>query len=112
MSEAVTWVAQQLAAAGFTPLSSLHPSEYFSVTGFAVEDGGDPNAARVTVTAQFTGQDQYKQWGEARRLAGRLMDVLQPLGVGFEEIKGREPNCAFDAYPPDSDHPVSSEKGA
>jgi hypothetical protein len=103
MSEAVTWVTQQLTAAGFTPLPSLHPSEYFSVTGFAVEDRGDPDSARVTVTARFTGQDQYKQWGEARRLAGRLMDVLQPLGVGFEEIKGREPNCAFDAYPPDSE---------
>ena len=104
MSDAAAWVAEQLTAAGFTPLPSLRPSEYFSVTGFAVEPSSTAGAARVTVTAQFVGQDQpqdqYKQWGEARRLAGRLMDVLEPLGVGFEEIDGREPNCAFDAYPP------------
>jgi hypothetical protein len=100
MSEPATWVTQQLAAAGFTALPSLHPGQYFETTGFAVEASNAPNAARVTVTARFTGQDQYEQWGEAHALANKLMDVLEPLGVGFEEIDGREPNCAFDAYPP------------
>ena len=113
MSEAATWVAQQLAAAGFTALPSLRPSEYFKTTGFAIEPATDPNAARVTVTARYTGQDGYDQWGEAQNLANKLMDVLEPLGVGFEEIGGREPNCAFDAYPPPStapERPVSSEE--
>lgn len=110
MSEVVAWVTQQLTAAGFTPLPSLRPGQYFETTGFAVEASTSPDAARVTVTARFTGQDQYEQWGEAHALANKLMDVLEPLGVGFEEINGREPNCAFDAYPPDSDHPVSSEE--
>lgn len=100
MSEAVTWVTEQLAAAGYTALPSLRPGEYFETTGFAVAASGAPNAARVTVTARFTGQDKYEQWGEAQELANKLMDVLEPLGVGFEEIEGREPNCAFDAYPP------------
>jgi hypothetical protein len=100
MSEAVAWVTQQLTAAGFTSLPSLRPSEYFSTTGFAIKDGSAPNVARVTVTARFTGQEGYEQWGEAQALANKLMDVLEPLGVGFEEIEGREPNCAFDVYPP------------
>lgn len=102
MSEAVAWVTQQLAAAGFTALASLRPGEYFETTGFAVEAASTPNAARVTVTARFAGQDKYDQWGEAQALANNLMDVLEPLGVGFEEVEGREPNCAFDAYPPAS----------
>jgi hypothetical protein len=110
MSEAATWVTQQLADAGFTALPSLRPGEYFETTGFAVEASTDPNAARVTVTARFTGQDKYEQWGEAQALANKLMDVLEPLGVGFEEINGREPNCAFDAYPPDSERPASIEE--
>ncbi|MEU5596837.1 hypothetical protein [Streptomyces sp. NPDC020298] len=100
MIDAVAWVTQQLAAAGFTALPSLRPSEYFETTGFAVEASSVAGAARVTVTARFTGQDKYEQWGEAQALANKLMDVLEPLGVGFEEIEGREPNCAFDAYPP------------
>ncbi|MET7457699.1 hypothetical protein ABZT03_38790 [Streptomyces sp. NPDC005574] len=100
MSEAAAWVTQQLAAAGFTALPSLRPGEYFKTTGFAVAASSAANAARVTVTARFTGQDKYEQWGEAQALANKLMDVLEPLGVGFEEIEGREPNCAFDAYPP------------
>lgn len=106
MSEAATWVTQQLAAAGFAALPSLRPGEYFETTGFAVEASGTPGAARVTVTARFTGQDAYEQWGEAQTLANKLMDVLEPLGVGFEEVDGREPNCAFDAYPPASAGPV------
>lgn len=108
MSSPVEWVTQQLAAAGFTPLSSLQPGDYFKTTGFAVAASSAPGAARVTVTARFTGQDGYDQWGEAQNLANKLMDVLEPLGVGFEEIDGREPNCAFDAYPPE--RPVSSEE--
>ena len=100
MSDAATWVTQQLAAAGFTALPSLRPGEYFKTTGFAVEAGSTPGAARVTVTARYVGQDAYEQWGEANDLANKLMDVLEPLGVGFEEVEGREPNCAFDAYPP------------
>jgi hypothetical protein len=100
----VAWVTKQLTAAGFTPLPSLHPYEYFSVTGFAVEASSAPHAVRVTVTAQrFAGQDHYEQWGRARDLANRLMDVLEPLGAGIEEINGREPNCAFDVYPPSSE---------
>lgn len=110
MSETVTWVTQQLAAAGFTALPSLRPSEYFETTGFAVGPSSAPNAARVTVTARFTGQDKYDQWGEAQALANKLMDVLEPLGVGFEEIDGREPNCAFDAYPPE--RPAGSEEAS
>lgn len=110
MSDAVTWAAEQLAAAGFTPLPSLRPSEYFSTTGFAVAASSAPGAARVEVTARYTGQDKYEQWGEAQELANKLMDVLEPLGVGFEEIDGREPNCAFDVYPPGSGRPVSSEE--
>ena len=109
MSEATTWVTQQLAAAGFTALPSLRPSEYFKTTGFAVEPGNDPDAARVTVTARFIGQDAYGQWGEAQELANKLMDVLEPLGAGFEEIGGREPNCAFDVYPP-SVGPVGADE--
>lgn len=108
MNTPVEWVTQQLAAAGFTPLPSLRPGEYFETTGFAVAASDTPGAARVTVTARFTGQDGYGQWGEAQNLANKLMDVLEPLGVGFEEIDGREPNCAFDAYPPE--RPVSSEE--
>lgn len=100
MSSAVEWVTHQLTAAGFTPLPSLRPSEYFSTTGFAVGASDNPGAARVEVTALYTGQDAYDQWGEAQNLANKLMDVLETLGVGFEEIEGREPNCAFDAYPP------------
>jgi hypothetical protein len=110
MSNAAKWVTQQLAAAGFTALPSLRPGEYFKTTGFTVEASGDPDAARVTVTARYTGQDAYEQWGEAQALANTLMDVLEPLGVGFEEIDGREPNCAFDAYTPASARPVSSEE--
>jgi hypothetical protein len=106
MSDAVTWVTQRLAAAGFTALPSLHPGKYFETTGFAVEPSNVPGAARVTVTARFTGQDKYEQWGEAQTLANKLMDVLEPLGVGFEEVEDREPNCAFDAYPPASAGPV------
>lgn len=106
MSNAVEWVTHQLSEAGFTPLPSLRPSEYFSTTGFAVEASDDPGAARVTVTARLAEQDAYDQWGEAQNLANKLMDVLEPLGVGFEEIEGREPNCAFDAYPPASVPPV------
>ena len=108
MSAAVEWVTQHLTAAGFTPLPSLRPGEYFKTTGFAVEASDDPDAARVTVTARYTGQDSDEHWGEAQALTDRLMDVLEPLGVGFEEIDGREPNCAFDAYPPE--RPVSSEE--
>lgn len=108
MSSPVEWVTQRLTAAGFTPLSSLQPGDYFKTTGFAVAASSAPGAARVTVTARFTGQDGYDQWGEAQNLANKLMDVLEPLGVGFEEIDGREPNCAFDAYPPE--RPVSSEE--
>lgn len=100
MSSAVEWVTRRLTKAGFTPLPSLRPSEYFSTTGFAVEASDDPGAARVTVTARLAEQDAYDHWGEAQNLANKLMDVLEPLGVGFEEIEGREPNCAFDAYPP------------
>ena len=111
MSDAAAWVTGQLAAAGFTPLPSLRPSEYFSTTGFAVEASSTPNAARVTVTARFTGQDAYEQWGEAQALANKLMDVLEPLGVGFEAIDGREPNCAFDAHPP-SAGPVRPDEEA
>lgn len=107
MSNPVEWITQRLTAAGFTPLPSLRPGEYFKTTGFAVE-ASTPGAARVTVTARFTGQDAYEQWGEAQALANKLMDVLEPLGVGFEEIDGREPNCAFDAYPPE--RPVSGEE--
>lgn len=99
MSSSVEWVTQQLATAGYTALPSLRPGEYFKTTGFAVASSTQ-GAARVTVTARFTGQDAYAQWGEAQTLANKLMDVLEPLGVGFEEIDGREPNCAFDAYPP------------
>lgn len=110
MSEAATWVTQRLAAAGFTALPSLRPGEYFRTTGFAVEASGDPRAARVTVTACFTGQDKYEHWGEAQALANKLMDVLEPLGVGFEEIEGREPNCAFDAYLPVDARPVGGEE--
>lgn len=102
MSDAAAWVTQQLAAAGFTALPSLRPGEYFKTTGFAVE-ASTPGAARVTVTARFAGQNAYEQWGEAQALANKLMDVLEPLGVGFEEIDGREPNCAFDAYPPNEE---------
>ena len=114
MSDASAWVAERLAAAGFTALPSLRPGEYFETTGFAVEPSSVPNAARVTVTARFTGQDKYEQWGEAQALANKLMDVLEPLGVGFEEIEGREPNCAFDAYLPASAGPVrpDEERGA
>lgn len=97
---AAEWITQRLGAAGFTPLPSLRPGEYFVTTGFVVEASTAPNAARVTVTARYTGQDTYEQWGEASELANKLMDVLEPLGVGFEEVEGREPNCAFDAYPP------------
>lgn len=107
MSEAATWVTQQLAAAGFTALPSLRPGEYFETTGFAVE-ASPPRAARVTVTARYTGQDAYEQWGEAQALANKLMDVLEALGSGFEEIEGREPNCAFDVYPPE--RPVGGEE--
>lgn len=107
MSNPVEWITQRLTAAGFTPLPSLRPGEYFKTTGFAVE-ASTPGAARVTVTARFTGQDAYEQWGEAQTLANKLMDVLEPLGVGFEEIDGREPNCAFDAYPPE--RPENSEE--
>lgn len=102
MSDAAAWVTGRLAAAGFTALPSLRPGEYFRTTGFAVEASTAPDAARVTVTARYTGQDADEQWGEANELANKLMDVLEPLGVGFEEIDGREPNCAFDAYPPAS----------
>jgi hypothetical protein len=105
---AVGWITEQLAAAGFAALPSLRPSEYFETTGFAVEASNIPGAARVTVTARFTGQDGYEQWGEAQALANKLMDVLEPLGVGFEEIEGREPNCAFDVYPPE--RPAGSEE--
>jgi hypothetical protein len=108
MSSPVEWVTQQLATAGYTALPSLRPGEYFETTGFAVETASVPGAARVTVTARFTGQDAYEQLGEAQALANKLMDVLEPLGVGFEEIEGREPNCAFDAYPPE--RPVSGEE--
>jgi hypothetical protein len=108
MSSPTAWVTQQLTAAGFLPLQSLRPSEYFTTTGFAVEAASDARAARVTVTARYTGQDAYEQWGEAQALANKLMNVLESLGVGFEEIEGREPNCAFDAYPP-NERPVSSE---
>lgn len=100
MSSPAAWVTQQLADAGFIALPSLRPSEYFTTTGFAVEPSSKPEAARVTVTARYAEQDKYEQWGEAQALANKLMDVLEPLGVGFEEIEGREPNCAFDAYPP------------
>lgn len=110
MSEAVTWVTQRLAAAGFTALPSLRPGEYFRTTGFAVTASSETGAARVTVTARFTGQDAYEQWGEANELANKLMDVLEPLGVGFEEIEGRKPNCAFDAYPPASGGPVRPDE--
>jgi hypothetical protein len=110
MSETVTWVTQQLADAGFTALPSLRPGRYFETTGFAVEASNTPDAARVTVTARFTGQDGYEQWAEAQALAHKLMDVLEPLGVGFEEIEGREPNCAFDAYPPTGAGPVRPGK--
>jgi len=88
MSEAAAWVTQQLAAAGFTALPSLRPGQYFETTGFAVEPSSAPSAARVTVTARFTGQDGYEQWGEAQALASELMDVLEPLGVGFEGLRG------------------------
>lgn len=108
MSETVTWVTQQLAAAGFTALPSLRTGEYFETTGFAVEASSTPDAARVTVTARFTGQHKYDQWGEAQAFANKLMDVLERLGTGFEEIEGREPNCAFDAYPPK--RPAGSEE--
>lgn len=107
MSSPVEWVTQRLATAGYTALPSLRPGEYFKTTGFAVE-ASTPGAARVTVTARFTGQDADEHWGEAWNLANKLMDVLEPLGVGFEEIDGREPNCAFDAYPPE--RPVSGEE--
>lgn len=110
MSEAVTWVTQRLAAAGFTALPSLRPGAYFETTGFAVEASSAPNVARVTVTARYTGQDKYEHWGEAQALANKLMDVLEPLGVGFEEIEGQEPNCAFDAYPPASAGPVRPDE--
>jgi hypothetical protein len=108
MSNAVAWTTEQLAASGFTPLPSLRPAEYFETTGFAVEASSTPTAARVAVTARFTGQVGYEQWGEAQALANKLMDVLEPLGVGFEEIEGREPNCAFDVYPPE--RPAASEE--
>lgn len=108
MSTPAEWVTRQLTAAGFTPLPSLQPGDYFKTTGFAVAASDIPGAARVTVTARFTGQDKFDHWGEAQALANKLMDVLEPLGVGFEEIDGREPNCAFDAYPPE--RPVSSEE--
>jgi hypothetical protein len=111
MSSAAAWVTERLTAAGFTPLPSLTPGEYFVTTGFAVEASDTPDAARVTVTARFTGQDGYEQWGEAQAFANKLMDVLEPLGVGFEEIEGREPNCAFDAYPP-STGPVRPDEEA
>lgn len=110
MSDAATWVTKQLAAAGFSALPSLRPGQYFETTGFAVEASSTPGAARVTVTARFTGQDQYEQWGEAQALANKLMDVLEPLGVEFEEIEGREPNCAFDAHPPASAAPVRPDE--
>lgn len=111
MSNPTAWVTEQLGAAGFTPLPSLTPGEYFVTTGFAVEASSAPDAARVTVTARYVGQDAYEQWGEANELANKLMDVLEPLGVGFEEIDGREPNCAFDAYPP-SAGPVRPDEEA
>lgn len=107
MSSPVEWVTQRLATAGYTALPSLRPGEYFKTTGFAVE-ASTQGAARVTVTARFTGQDTDEHWGEAWNLANKLMDVLEPLGVGFEEIDGREPNCAFDAYPPEC--PVSNKE--
>jgi hypothetical protein len=110
MSSPVEWVTHQLTTAGFTPLPSLQPSEYFTTTGFAVAASDAPGAARVTVTARFTGQDGYEQRGEAQALTNKLMDVLEPLGVGFEEIEGREPNCAFDAYPPTSAGPVRPDE--
>lgn len=110
MSSPVEWVTQRLATAGYAALPSLRPGEYFKTTGFAVEASSNPRAARVEVTALFTGQDKYEQWGEAQNLANRLMDVLEPLGVGFEEIDGREPNCAFDAYPPASAGPVRPDE--
>ncbi|WP_460071100.1 hypothetical protein [Streptomyces sp. YKOK-I1] len=100
MSDAAEWVTQQLAAAGYTALPSLRPAEYFTTTGFAVKASSAPGAARVEVTAHYTGQGSYEQWGQAQTLANRLMDVLEPLGAGFEEIDGREPNCAFDVWPP------------
>ncbi|MDW6058206.1 hypothetical protein SAZ11_08910 [Streptomyces sp. FXJ1.4098] len=59
-------------------------------------------AARVAATTRYTGQDKYDHWGEADRLANRLMDALERHGASFEEIGGHEPNSVFNAYPPTS----------
>lgn len=89
-----------LAAAGHE--ASPSPIPYFTLTGFWVEPSTSyEGAARVTVTALFTGQDKYDHWNEACALANQLMDVLQAGGYGFEEETDREPNSVFHAFPPE-----------
>lgn len=100
-TQGTAWATAVLAAEGFTPLASLKPSEYFTVTGFIVEDANEPRAAKVTVTARSTGQqDKYDHWNDAQQLANRLMDALERQGATFEDIPGREPNCVFETYMP------------
>lgn len=93
------WVVGALASEGLTPVPR-DALRGLAATGFSVEDAGEPGAARVTVVAQYTGQDKYDQWGQAQRLANQVMDALERHGAGFEEIDGREPSCVFDVYPP------------
>ncbi|MFF5019530.1 hypothetical protein [Streptomyces sp. NPDC001165] len=98
-SATVTWALSTLARQGLTPLGA-EKARGFTETGFIVEEADKPDAARVTVTARFTGQDKYDHWGESHKLANRLMGVLEENGAGFEEIEGHEPNCVFDVFPP------------
>ncbi|MFJ1837823.1 hypothetical protein ACIOJ9_28635 [Streptomyces sp. NPDC088175] len=91
------WVSSTLTSEGLTPLPS---AQQFGKTGFIVEATDKTDAAKVTVTARYTGQDKYEHWNEARRLADQVMDVLWKNGAWFEEIEGHEPACVFEAYLP------------
>lgn len=93
------WVSSTLASEGLAPLPSAQAGG-FAETGFTVEATDKTDAAKVTVTARFTGQDKYDHWNEARRLANQVMDVLEKRGAWFEEIDGQEPDCVFEVYVP------------
>lgn len=95
--DARTWVEEILTAAGHSPLPDGQPP--FTATGYTVSEGQQPGTAVVTVTARYTGQDKYEDWGTAWQLANRLMDELQRLGAGLEERAGQEPNCVFTVHP-------------
>lgn len=102
----VGWATAAFAREGLTPIPR-EELRRMTVTGFSVEAASEHGAARVTVSARYAGQDKYVQWDEAQRLANRLMDVLEKHGAQFEEITAREPNCAFDAFPPTDPEPLT-----